>query len=34
MAKFAIYHIESIIYIISSDIIRETTTTTTKFNGV
>ena len=34
MAKFTIYYTESVIYIISLDIIKETTTTVTKFNNV
>ena len=34
MARFTIYHVESVIYIISSDIIKETTAITAKFNGV
>jgi hypothetical protein len=34
MARFTTYYIESVIYIISLDIIKETTTTATEFNGV
>ena len=34
VTRLATRHIKSIIYVIFSDIIRETTTTTTKFNGV
>ena len=34
VARFTICHTKSIIYIISSDVIRETTATTVKFNGV
>ena len=34
MARLTIRHIESVIYIISSDVIREAITTTTKLNGV
>ena len=34
MAKFTIYYTKSVIYIISLDIIKKTTITTTKFNGV
>ena len=34
MARLTIYHTESIIYVISLDIIKETTTIITKFNGV
>ena len=34
MARLTIYYIESVIYIISPDIIREPITITVKFNGV
>ena len=34
VARFTIYYTESVIYIMSLNIIRETTTTITKFNGV
>ena len=34
MARFTIYYIKSIIYIIFLDIIKETTTTITKFNSI
>ena len=34
MARLTIYYTKSVIYIISLDIIRETTITAVKFNGV
>ena len=34
MARLAIYYTKSIIYTMSLDVIRETITTATKFNGV
>ena len=34
MAGLAICYTESVIYIISLDVIRETTATTAKFNGI
>ena len=34
MAKLTIYYTESVIYIMSSDVIKETTATAIKFNGV
>ena len=34
MARFTIYYTKSIVYVISLDVIKETTTTTAKFNGV
>ena len=34
MARFIIYYIESVVYIISLDVIKETTATAVKFNGV
>ena len=34
VAKLTIYYIESVIDIISSNVVRETTTTITKFNSV
>ena len=34
MARFTIYYIKSVIYIISSDIIKKTTAIIAEFNGV
>ena len=34
MARFTIYYIESVVYIMSSDVIKKTTATAAKFNGV
>jgi hypothetical protein len=34
VARLTIYYIESVIYIVSLDVIREATTTTIEFNGV
>jgi hypothetical protein len=34
MARLTTYYTESVIYIISLNIVRETTTTITEFNGV
>ena len=34
MARITIYYTESVIYIMSLDVIKKTTTTAVKFNGV